>query len=154
MKLTKIQFALSLSLAICYLLFLVSYIVISIATLSPTYNLVPLAFMLCSLFAIGILFYLQIKMRKRALSLSAFIASFTITLIYFIWFIMVDSQNLNAMFIRISGNASTQATIGDYFACYFLLIEAILMILIVVLSTLTFFLLSKQEVAKKKPFVD
>lgn len=145
MNLTKSQFALSLSLAICYLLFLVSYVIISIATLSASYNLVPLALILGWLLAIISLFSLQLSKRKTIISLLALIASAIFVLVYIVWFSLVDIQNINAMLLRMGGKATTKATMTDYFVCPFLLVEALTSILIAVLATLAFFSLSKKN---------
>ena len=156
MNLTKSQFALSLSLAICYLLFLVSYVIISIATLSASYNLVPLALILGWLLAIISLFSLQLSKRKTIISLLALIASAIFVLVYIVWFSLVDMQNINAMLLRMGGKATTKATMTDYFVCPFLLVEALTSILIAVLATLAFFSLSKKNKgnqAKRKAFI-
>ncbi len=145
MKLTKSQFALSLSLAVCYLLFLVGYVIISIATLSVSYNLVPLVLILGWLLIIVSLFSLQLSKRKTIISLLALIVSAVFELVYIVWFSLVDIQNINAMLLRMGGKATSQATITDYFVCPLLLIEALITILIVVLVTLTFFSLSKKK---------
>jgi len=96
---------------------------------------------------IGAFFVLQAKYHQPIYLIIVFLLSILKLIIFFAFFMFIDMQNLRAIYMRMSGTATTGCTIGDVVFFVSTILMAVLVLVSVILEDTAFVMYRKKEKA-------
>ena len=144
-KRVNLQFIIFLTTCFCYLLVLILYIINSIAMNSFLYQIISVGSYIFLSLLTGIFFVLQAKYHKPLFPVIALFLSILKLLVFFIFFLIIDVQNLRACYFRMLGVATNPASSGDYIFFICTITMAVIVLVSALLENIAFIMYKKKE---------